>query len=342
MDLPVEVIATSISGSVRDWSKVDRIVPLFHEHGMEQVRLTVADTHRAARVKACELAREGARIIISAGGSGTFNAVVEGCYDAEVDLRSLRLGFLRKGSADLIGKVLGMPDEIGAAVATFVGAIRQDRTVPCDVLHASSELGQSVPRHFVGYGGVEIFGEIPYFTENRYIKYYKGILSQLFGDLGPFFTGMSLVLLRRLVVPRWRSHRVWEIVADGLAVASGMFQAMIIVNGDLGPNLPFARGVPLGSGYFHLFTIRNLGPGRLPGQLRAAWNASILEDPARYGLESFRIDERLELRPIRGDSFPLNADGSILECRGAARVERVGQLQFLSGTPGKTAVAAGQ
>jgi diacylglycerol kinase family enzyme len=328
--LPVEVIATSISGSVKDWSKVDRIVPLFHDHGMEHVRLTVVDTHRAARLKACELARGGAQIIISAGGSGTFNAVVEGCYDAGVDLGRLRLGFLRKGSADLIGKVLGMPDDINEAVEVFVGAIRQDHTVSCDVLLASSELGDASPRHFVGYGGAEIFGEIPYFTENRFIKYYKGILGQLFGDLGPFFTGMSLVLLRRMLVPHWRSRRVWRIVADGRTVATGRFQAMIVVNGDLGPNLPFARGVPLGSGDFYIFVIRNEGTRRLPGQLRAAWNASILDNPARYGLESFRVTRRLELRPHEDAPFPLNADGSILECRGAALVERLDQIRFLS------------
>jgi diacylglycerol kinase family enzyme len=301
---------------------------------MGQVRLTVVDTHRAARLKACELVRGGAHIVISAGGSGTFNAVVEGCYDSGVDLAQLRLGFLRKGSADLIGKVLGMPDDISEAVKIFVEAIRQNHMTPCDVLLASSEQGQVVPRHFVGYGGAEIFGEIPYFTENRFIKYYKGILGQLFGDMGPFFTGMSLVLVRRLLMPRWRSRRVWEIVADGRTVATGRFQAMIIVNGDLGPNLPFARGVPLGSGDFHLFAIRNQGTRRLPGQLRAAWNASILDNPARYGLESFRITNRLELRPQPNTPFPLNADGSILECRDAALVERVDRINFLSRAPG--------
>jgi diacylglycerol kinase family enzyme len=328
-DSRVEVIATSISGSVKDWAKVDRIIPLFREHGMEQIHLTVVDTHRAARIKACELTRDGVRTLISAGGSGTFNAVVEGCYDSGVDRAPLRLGFLRKGSADLIGKVLGMPDDITEGVKTFVDAIRQDHFTPCDVLLASSEQGQVASRHFVGYGGAEIFGEIPYFTENRFMKYYKGILGQLFGDLGPFFTGMSLVLLRRLMSPRWRSRRVWEIVADDRTVGKGLFQAMIVVNGDLGPNLPFARGVPLGSGDFHLFAIRNQGIRRLPDQLRAAWNASILDSPARYGFESFRIIRRLELR--QGNTpFPFNADGSILECQGAAVVERVDRINFLS------------
>ncbi|MGA2175818.1 MAG: diacylglycerol kinase family protein [Verrucomicrobiota bacterium] len=326
----IDVIATSISGSVSDWRKVDRIVPLFRKHGEENVQLAVLDSHRDARAKACELARAGSTLLISAGGSGTFNSVVEGCLDAGVELSPLRLGFLRKGSADLIGKVLGMPDNIEEAVAVFVDSIRHDRITPCDILQATSELGQGAARHFVGYGGAEIFGEIPHFTENRFIKYYKGILSELFGDLGPFFVGTNLVILRRLLAPRYRSRRVWEVVVDGQSVARGQFQAMIIVNGDLGPNLPLAKGVPLGSGDFHLFAIRNLGPARLPGQLRAAWNASILQDPARWGLESFRITQSLVLRPGNDEPFPLNTDGSTFECRRSARFRIAGRLNFLS------------
>jgi hypothetical protein len=142
--------------------------------------------------------RSGARILISAGGSGTFNAVVEGCYDAGVSLDDLRLGFLRKGSADLIGKVLQMPDNIGDAIEVFINSIKEDQFLACDVIQASSARGDAKERRFVGYGGAEIFGEIPYITENRFMKYYKGVLSQLFGDLGPFFVGTSLTVLKRI------------------------------------------------------------------------------------------------------------------------------------------------
>jgi diacylglycerol kinase family enzyme len=326
----IDVIATSISGSVSDWHKVDRIVPLFRQHGEPNVQLAVLDSHKAARTKACELARAGSTILISAGGSGTFNSVVEGCLDAGVDLGPLRLGFLRKGSADLIGKVLGMPDNIEEAVAVFVDSIRHDRITPCDIIRAASELGEAPPRHFVGYGGAEIFGEIPHFTENRFIKYYKGILGQLFGDLGPFFVGMNLVILRRLFVPRYRSRRVWEIEVDGQTVARGQFQAMIIVNGDLGPNLPFAKGVPLGSGDFHLFAIRNLGARRLPGQLRAAWTGTIVQHSAPWGFESFRVTQSLVLRPGHDQPFPINTDGSTLECVRAVQFRMIGKLNFLA------------
>lgn len=104
----IEVIATTISGSIKDWGKVHRIVPLFKKHGREDVSLHTVDSHAEAMKLTHDLIVKGRRTIISAGGSGTFNKVLEGCIDSDVGLRNITLGFLRKGSADLIGKTLGM------------------------------------------------------------------------------------------------------------------------------------------------------------------------------------------------------------------------------------------
>ncbi|MEW6747041.1 MAG: diacylglycerol kinase family protein [Planctomycetota bacterium] len=329
-ELHIDVIATTISGSIRDWGKVERIVPLFRRHGFEDVLLSAVDSHRAARDKACECARSGGRLLISAGGSGTFNAVLAGCLDSGADLSAITLGFLRKGSADLIGKTLGMPDEIEAAIEVFAAAIRRKSTVPCDILAARSAEGQLPARHFVGYGGAEIFGAIPRYTENRFIKYYKGVLGQLFGDLGPFFVGTNLAILGKIFSRLGRPKRTWQVLVDDAVATSGSFQAMIILNGDLGPDLPFARGVPLGSGDFYVFTLRDLGIIKLYRQLRHAWDASILKEPERWGFEAFRVQRRLTLRPDDSDPFPLNTDGSALVCRGAAHVEIEGQIRLLS------------
>lgn len=334
MGTRIDVIATTISGSVSDWGKLRHIVPLFKKHGEDNVNLFAVDSHAEARRRACELVRSGSRILISAGGSGTFNSVIEGCYDAETDTRGLIIGFLRKGSADLIGKVLGMPDDIYSAVEIFVDAIRQNRVVPCDVLLASSEKSESPPRRFVGYGGAEIFGEIPRFTENRFIKYYKGILSQLFGDLGPFFVGANLAVLGKFVRRMRIPARRWEIVADDVSVARGLYQALIIVNGDLGPNLPFARGIPLGSGDFHMFAIRDRGIPFLYRQLKHAWDASIMDDPQRWGFESYRITESLVIRPDDDLPFPVNVDGSTMVCRSSARFRIIDQINLLTARAG--------
>jgi diacylglycerol kinase family enzyme len=330
MTIHVDVIATTISGSVKDWGKVKEIVPLFQKHGMNDVELRVVESHADARRQTGDAVKAGGNHIISAGGSGTFNAVLEGCFDSGRDLTPVRLGFLRKGSADLIGKALGLPDEIDRAIEVFARAIREDRTVPCDVIRVTDGEGKATPRRFVGYGGAEIFGRIPHFTEHRFTKYYKGILGQLFGDLGPFFVGSSLATLDKLIRRLWTRRRRWRISVDGQPVDNGTFQAMLIVNGYLGPDLPFAKDEPLGSGKFYLFTIADLGVLKLPGQLKRCLDSSIMDDPTKYGFGAFTVTDSLVIEPEDGGSFPVNTDGSIMPCRKSARLAICDQIQLLA------------
>jgi diacylglycerol kinase family enzyme len=328
MNVHIDVIATTISGSIADWKKVERIVPLFREHGYDDVALHVVDSHAAARAAARDAIAGGGRIPISAGGSGTFRAVLEGCIDSGVPLSAIRLGFLRKGSADLIGKVLDMPDTIGDAVSVFAESIRTGTTTPCDVLRAEAPGSGEAPRHFVGYGGAELFGRIPYFTENRFMKWYKGVLSQLFGDLGPFTTGMSLAMMERLVKGPFGGRGVWEIIVDGMKVAEDRYHSLVVVNGYLGPDLAFARD-PLGSGHFHLFALRHIGLRKLPRQIVAARTGAITNDPARWGLVSFVVNDSLELSSAR-TPFPANVDGSTLVCPRSLVVRRVDRVELIS------------
>jgi diacylglycerol kinase family enzyme len=331
MSTAIDVIATTVSGSISDWAKVERIKPLFAEQGFADLDLHVVDTHAEARAQASHLLAGGRRLLISAGGSGTFNAVLEGCCDAKVPLGEIRLGFLRKGSADLLGKVLGMPDEIEAAVTVFAESICAGHVMPCDVLSARDGSGGTVPRHFVGYGGAEIFGRIPHFTENRFMKWYKGVFSQVFGDLGPFTTGMMLALLEKcLKGPFGRRH--WRILMDGQEVATGHYQALIIVNGYLGPDMPYSDD-DLGSGRFHLFALSDLGVRRLLGQARHARDGTIMNDPEKWGMTHFPVEGMLTLEPKDKRSFPLNVDGSTLVCRGTASIERVDGISLIARVP---------
>lgn len=326
----VQVIATTISGSIQDWGKVEKIVPLFREHGRDDVDLHVVESHREARESTRDLVSRGSRTIISAGGSGTFNAVLEGCIDSGVGLGEITLGFLRKGSADLVGKTLRMPDEIGEAVRVFAESLASGATTPCDVIRVEGAGEKEGPRHFVGYAGTGIFGRIPHYTENRFIKYYKGVLGQLFGDMGPFFVGATLASIELSFRKLWRGRAEWRIRLDGDDASRAAYQAMIIVNGDLGSDLPFARNVPLGSGDFHIFALRDLGTHRLPGQFKRSWDASILDDSERFGFEAYRAAGSLELTPRSDRPFPVNVDGSTLKCTGSVLFEIADRIHVIS------------
>ena len=325
----IDVIATTISGSISDWKKVERIVPLFAQHGFEDVQLHEVDSHAQARTAACAALQAGGRIPISAGGSGTFRAVLEGCIDSQVDLSGIRLGFLRKGSADLIGKVLNMPDEIEKAIQVFAQAISADTYLAADILNASSPAGGEVPWHLIGYGGAEIFGRIPHYTENRYTKLYKGVLSQCLGDLGPFTTGMLLALLEKIVKAPWRKKIQWQIRADGELAGQGPYQAIIIVNGYLGPDLAFSDQ-PLGSGEFYVFGLRDMGIMRLLPQVKRARSGSITQDPQRWGLESICVRQELELVPNSDKPFPVNVDGSTFRAEQTMVFRRVGKVPLIA------------
>ncbi len=323
----IEIIATTISGSIKDWGKVDKIVPLFRKYGREDVSLHAVDSHAEARSLTCDLIMKGRRTLISAGGSSTFNRVLEGCIDSKVGLDRITLGFLRKGSADLIGKTLGMPDDIESAIKVFVMSLAENRIVKCDVIQAVSGEDDSYVRHFVGYGGAEIFGRIPFYTEHRFVKYYKGVLGQLFGDKGPFFVGAVLTVIEKIIR---RKRTNWKIWVDGKLVSEGLYQAMIIVNGDLGPDLPIAKAVPLGSGDFHMFAIKDLGMLKLVSQFKRAWDSSIEDESDQWGFHSYRIKKELKIEPDKDKPFPINVDGSTMICKYSVTFRIVDQIKLIS------------
>ncbi len=326
----IDVIATTISGSIKDWGKVKHIVPLFNNYGFDNVSLYTVTSHAEVRKKTYECLKNGGRIIISAGGSGTFNSALEGCCDSGINLEKIMLGFLRKGSADLIGKTLGMPDDIEEAIQVFVNSINANKTIKCDIILAESEQNLDPPRHFVGYGGAEIFGEIPSYTEHKFVKYYKGILGQLFGDLGPFFVGANLAAIGKFSKAIFKGKRKWHIYVDNQKVAENYYQALIIVNGYLGEDFPLARDVPLGSGDFYLFTLKDIGLLKLSGQFKHTWNASALENPDKWGFESYCIKKSLKIQPEDEGIFNTNIDGSTMKCKKAANFHICDQINLIT------------
>lgn len=326
----IEVIATTISGSVADWSKIKQIVPLFNRYGFADVNLVEVSSHEKARDAARAALNNSCRYPISAGGSGTFRAVLEGCIDSECPLSDIRLGFLRKGSADLIGKTLGMPDEIENSVRVIAEAIRKDRWVSADILTAQVKPDSVRTHYFIGYGGTGIFGRIPFYTENRFRKLYKGILGQFCGDLGPFITGMGLALAEKTIKSIYLKPQETQILVDGELLAEGCYQAVIIVNGYLGPDLPFSDK-PLGSGEFYIFAIRDLGLFKLPNQAKHALRGTISEHQAELGFESYVAKRCLELRSKSGLSFPVNIDGSMVITDKAVTFGIYGCVPLLSG-----------
>jgi diacylglycerol kinase family enzyme len=327
----VEVIATTMSGSLKDQRKVGRIGPEFRSRTTRPVRVHLADTHTEARELAHAAVLGGSRLIVSAGGAGTFNAVLEGAHIDGAIPPDLRLAFLRKGSADLIGKVLKIPDTLPAAVDAIVSGIDGNFLMPADVLaiETTEPDGTSQRRHMVGFGGFGLFGDVPRFTESRFIKYYKGILGLLFGDLGPFFVGLALASIR------WRVQRMLGKVPpltlslDGEPLPPREWGAVVVINGDLGKDFPLGRGLALGSDSFRVVALPYLGLRPMFRQIIACRTGKVIDDPEKYGalVQTVRTLNVHSSGPRR--ETMVNVDGLKLLTSGDVTVSVASQVQLV-------------
>jgi diacylglycerol kinase family enzyme len=331
----IDVVATTMSGSIEDQRKIGRIGPELRARTARAVRVHRADSHAEAQALTHDAVRRGGRLLVSAGGAGTFNAVLEGAHlDGRVP-DDLRLAFLRKGSADLIGKRLGIPDTLPEAVEAIVGGIESGDTVAADVLDvtATAPTGEPVTRHLIGFGGLGVFGDIPRFTESRAIKAYKGVLGQLFGDLGPFMTGFALATVY-WNVGRLRDHRPrTTLTLDGDVLPAATWVSVILLNGDLGRDFRLGRDLDLASGSFRVIALRYLGPRETVRQALACKTAAVLDNPDRYGA-IVRTVRTLAAQPERPDHVQMvNVDGLKVLARGGVTVSVGSRVALVPGRP---------
>jgi hypothetical protein len=183
----------------------------------------------------------------------------------------------------------------------------------------------------VGFGGLGVFGEVPRFTESRFIKVYKGVLGSLLGDLGPFFVGLGLAM------GRWQLQRVlgrvpeMSLILGEETTATATWSTVLVVNGDLGADLPLGRGLSLGSGSFRVIAMRYLGLPQALRQILAARRGAILSEPERYGC-IIRTVGSLRVQPRDARPYAVNVDGGAMVARGEVSISVSGKIWLLSGT----------
>jgi diacylglycerol kinase family enzyme len=259
------------------------------------------------------------------------NAVLEGCHVGGAIPPDLRLAFLRKGSADLIGKALHVPDDLGQATLAISRAITADRTMPADVLAVETigADGRGEVRHVLGFGGIGLFGDLPRFTEVPVVKLYKGLLGTLFGDLGPFYAGLALATVTwcaRCAVGR---VPVFELDLDGERLRPERWQTVVILNGELGREFRIARGLRFRSGSFRVVVLHHRSARAMLRQLRGALTGALLDDPAAYDV-TVREVRTFVARPIGTPRrFMVNVDGLRQHSVGPVRVSVSGEVQLV-------------
>jgi YegS/Rv2252/BmrU family lipid kinase len=133
---------------------------------------------RHAADLAAEAAREGADVIVAAGGDGTVNEVVDGLARDPAVLDRVRLGVIPLGTINVFARDLGLPSSLAGAWAT----IRAGREVRVDLPWAESAAdGVTVRRRFAQLGGAGV--------DARAIELVDWDLKKRFGPLAYVWAG---------------------------------------------------------------------------------------------------------------------------------------------------------
>jgi diacylglycerol kinase family enzyme len=329
----VEIIATTMSGSLQDQHKVGRIGPVFESLVDGTCHVHTADSHQEAHGLAHDLVRTGARTLVSAGGAGTFNAVLEGAHIDGALPADLRLAFLRKGSADLIGKALHISDDLNEAAAAIVNGLEEDRLEPADVLSVTAREpdGSAQERHMVGFGGLGIFGDVPRFTEGRFIKAYKGVLGTLLGDLGPFYVGLVLATFTWWVRRLFGRFPHMRLTLDGTVLGPALWGAVLVLNGDLGKDFPLGRGLRLRSGTFRVVALRYRGPTATLRQINACRTGAVLDRPDDFDAVVREVTALVATPEGPARPYLVNVDGLRMPASGTVRFVTSGRVTLVAG-----------
>lgn len=139
------IIVNPNAGSVEDLKTLEARLGELPDAGVVRTQ-AAGDAERLAR----EAVRDGADLVVAAGGDGTLNEVVNGLADA---FEGVRLGLLPLGTGNDFARSIGVPDDLEGALAVLEnGAARE-----VDVGRAT--IGE-ISRFFVNMSAGGFSGEV--------------------------------------------------------------------------------------------------------------------------------------------------------------------------------------
>jgi YegS/Rv2252/BmrU family lipid kinase len=208
------VIVNPTAGAGATARKWPRVKTLLKHLGMRfEHDLTEAPGH------AIELARsavkQGYELVVSVGGDGTVNEVVNGLYDNK-DTKNAMLGIISTGTGSDYIRTLGIPRTFEEACQHLMNP--RKLTVDLGVVECTSQ-GQKVRRLFVNFAGLGFDAEIVKATTQKF---------KVFGSMPAYLMGLFTTLLL------YRNRKISLRLDGGVEQEMGMVCAMTMCNGKYG------------------------------------------------------------------------------------------------------------
>jgi len=282
-----KVIVNPAAGAGKTGRIWPRIMEMFRGHGLRfEHEMTEAPGH------ATELAREavsnGYELVVSVGGDGTINEVVNGFY-ASGAINGTALGIVSTGTGSDYIRTLGVPRRCEEACRRFL----QPRKITVDLgVLEYARNGHQVERLFVNIAGTGFDAEIVRRTNQRQYKALGGLAAYLLGALTTVLTYRNRDISLKLDGEKVDMRACAVIVNIGKYGGGGMFTA------------PDAS---LDDGLFDVLIIGNISKPDLVYSLPRIYKGTHLTHPK----VSLKRAREIEIAP-RDGRMPLQADGEPL------------------------------
>ena len=279
------LIVNPVAGAGKTAKKWPKIMDLLQSIGLRfEHDLTEAPGH--ARELAKSAAKKGYQLVVSVGGDGTINEVVNGLYDAG-NIADVMLGIISTGTGSDYIRTIGIPRAYQEACL----CLKSPRKFAVDVGVVEYFSGnQMVKRLFVNFAGLGFDAEIVKATTQKY---------KTLNSTASYLTGLFTALLL------YKNKGV-TLVVDGAAIERKIC-TILVNNGKYGGGGMFAApDANLADGLLDILIIGDLSKPDLLWSLPRVYRGTHLTHPKVTMKRAREIE-------IRSTEFvPLQADGELL------------------------------
>ena len=268
--IAVVVNPASANGSTaRRWPE---IASLMEQKGLEFTVYTTTGPGDATDLTRQAL-EKGYNLIVSVGGDGTANEVVNGFFTADGSIReNAAAAFISMGTGGDLIKTLAIPKEPAEAVKHFI----QSSCRPVDVGRVSylKQDGETGVRFFINIAGLGLDGDTVA-RVNRTSKALGGFISFLWG------TVVSLLLYR---------NQPMTISVDDKLICDEPVTLVVIGNGRyFGGGMFIAPQAEMSDGLFDVIILKNMSKCTLLTNLPKVYRGTHLAHPKIISLRGRKI-----------------------------------------------------
>jgi len=280
-----QLIVNPVAGAGRTAKKWPQIMALLKSIGLHfEYVLTEAPGH--ARELAKSAAKRGYELVVSVGGDGTVNEVVNGLYDAGY-IADVMLGIISTGTGRDYIRTIGIPRAYQEACQRLMSP--RKLTVDVGVIEYISD-GQMVKRLFVNFAGLGFDAEIVKATTQKF---------KALSNTAAYLMGLLITLL-------FYKNKEISLIVDGEATERKVC-TVLMNNGKYGGGgMLAAPDADLTDGLLDVLIIGDMSKPDLLWSLPRVYKGTHLTHPK----VTMKKGREIEIRSA--ESLALQADGELL------------------------------